>query len=168
MDCPPKRWLLITSDHVIMRSLIIKWPESPRAVCPSGARAHPDRPLHPGAAGESWRTAAIPMENPYCSCKLTRARSRCSTSWSRSSPTTASRTGCAPPAWTSSPPTPGRSSSPSSAGPGGQWCVVGRGYHMLLRPVECFLKFDEPSTTGAPSGGAGSGPGHAGRPRLRG
>ena len=28
--------------------------------------------------GEAWRTAAIPMENPCCSCKLTRVRSRCS------------------------------------------------------------------------------------------
>ena len=28
--------------------------------------------------GESLLTAAIPMENPYCSCKLTRVRSRCS------------------------------------------------------------------------------------------
>ena len=26
--------------------------------------------------GESWLTAAIPMDNPYCSCKLTRVRSR--------------------------------------------------------------------------------------------
>ena len=26
-------------------------------------------------AGESWLTAAIPMENPYCGCKLTRVRS---------------------------------------------------------------------------------------------
>ena len=26
--------------------------------------------------GESWRTVAIPMGNPYCSCKLTRVRSR--------------------------------------------------------------------------------------------
>ena len=29
-----------------------------------------------GAAGESWLTAAIPIENPYCSCKLTRVRPR--------------------------------------------------------------------------------------------
>ena len=29
-------------------------------------------------AGESWLTAAIPMENPYCGCKLTRVRSCCS------------------------------------------------------------------------------------------
>ena len=27
--------------------------------------------------GESWPTAAFPMENPYCSCKLTCVRSRC-------------------------------------------------------------------------------------------
>ena len=26
-------------------------------------------------SGESWLTAAIPTENPYCSCKLTRVRS---------------------------------------------------------------------------------------------
>ena len=35
---------------------------------------------------EVWLTAAVPMENPYCGCKLTRARApavqRC---WSRSS-----------------------------------------------------------------------------------
>ena len=24
--------------------------------------------------GESWLTAAIPMDNPYCSCKLTRVQ----------------------------------------------------------------------------------------------
>ena len=29
------------------------------------------------AAGESWLTAAIPMDNPCCSCKLTRVRPRC-------------------------------------------------------------------------------------------
>ena len=28
-------------------------------------------------AGESWLTAAIPMENPCCGCELTRVRSRC-------------------------------------------------------------------------------------------
>ena len=28
------------------------------------------------AKGESWPTAAIPMENPYCSCKLTRAAAK--------------------------------------------------------------------------------------------
>ena len=28
--------------------------------------------------GESWLTAAIPMDNPYCSSKLTRVRSHCS------------------------------------------------------------------------------------------
>ena len=28
--------------------------------------------------GEPWLTAAITMANPYCSCKLTRVRSRCS------------------------------------------------------------------------------------------
>ena len=27
---------------------------------------------------KSWLTAAIPMDNPYCSCKLTRVRPRCS------------------------------------------------------------------------------------------
>ena len=27
-----------------------------------------------GRPGESWLTAAIPMDNPYCSCKLTRGR----------------------------------------------------------------------------------------------
>ena len=32
------------------------------------------------AAGESWLTTAIPMDNPYCSRNLTRGRSRCSTS----------------------------------------------------------------------------------------
>ena len=26
------------------------------------------------AVGESWLTAAIPMDNPYCSCKLMEAR----------------------------------------------------------------------------------------------
>ena len=29
-------------------------------------------------AGVSWPTAAIPMDNPYCSCKRTRVRARCS------------------------------------------------------------------------------------------
>ena len=28
----------------------------------------------PPSCGESWLTAAIHMENPYCSCKLTRVR----------------------------------------------------------------------------------------------
>ena len=32
-----------------------------------------------GAAGESGLTPAIPVDNPCCSCKLTRVRSRCST-----------------------------------------------------------------------------------------
>ena len=70
----------------------------------SGAR-HPGRPAHQGAAGagagasqlhslwiiptaavsESWLTAALPVDNPYCSCKLTRScgrrRSRATKSW---------------------------------------------------------------------------------------
>ena len=29
----------------------------------------------PWSHGESWPTAAVPMWNPYCSCKLTRVRS---------------------------------------------------------------------------------------------
>ena len=29
---------------------------------------------HDRRLGESWLTAAIPIENPYCSCKLTRVR----------------------------------------------------------------------------------------------
>ena len=36
------------------------------------------RPLTEAVAGEPWPTAAIPMENPYCSCELTRVRPRCS------------------------------------------------------------------------------------------
>ena len=33
-------------------------------------------------AGESWLTAAIPVNNPYCSCKLIRVRLCCSGSGS--------------------------------------------------------------------------------------
>ena len=43
---------------------------------PGQVRAHLARSAR--AAGESWRTAATPMENPCCSCKLTRVRPRCS------------------------------------------------------------------------------------------
>ena len=38
----------------------------------------PDTPPAAVAGGESWpTTAATTMDNPYCSCKLTRVRSRC-------------------------------------------------------------------------------------------
>ena len=34
------------------------------------------RTTHRPGRARSWLTAAIPMENPYCSCKLTRGRAR--------------------------------------------------------------------------------------------
>ena len=40
-------------------------------------------------AGESRLTAAVTIDNPYCSCKLTRVRSRCK---GRATPTSRSRT----------------------------------------------------------------------------
>ena len=33
-------------------------------------------PEFSSACGESWLTAAMPTDNPYCSCKLSRVRSR--------------------------------------------------------------------------------------------
>ena len=33
--------------------------------------------MRPKASGESWLTAAVPIENLHCSCKLTRVRPRC-------------------------------------------------------------------------------------------
>ena len=41
-------------------------------VSPMARRDDRRRRQVPEGAGESWLTAAIPMENPYCSCKLTR------------------------------------------------------------------------------------------------
>ena len=42
------------------------------AACPPSRRQRPRRPVRRRAAGESRLKAAIPVENPYCSCKLTR------------------------------------------------------------------------------------------------
>ena len=49
-------------------------PAAAAAVPPSPARAAGGR-QPAGEGGSSWLTAAIPMDNPYCSCKLTAQRS---------------------------------------------------------------------------------------------
>ena len=73
-----------------MRSLGIKWPESPRSLRPSEAAAEAAHRVHP----ELWEqassalTAAIPMDSPYRGCKLTRTlcRHRCSGTSGKSRP----------------------------------------------------------------------------------
>ena len=49
------------------------------------------RPLTEAVAGEPWPTAAIPMENPYCSCELTRVRSDGATAYNSCNPHRESR-----------------------------------------------------------------------------
>ena len=98
------------SNGTAFRCLSLKFrPRSsgPRAAePPGGGRRKPtgEGSLRPGGPRP---TAAIPMDNPYCSCALTRVRSRCS----RSSAATSCAMKCT---WRPAPPPP-HSSPPISA-----------------------------------------------------
>ena len=80
-------------------------------------------------------TAAVPMENPYCSCKLTRVRRGCSRRSARSRPI-----------WSSS--------SAARSGPRRRtstWCVVqtSNSGHQLLRPADWRPRVCVPGRAGA-------------------
>ena len=40
-------------------------------------RLYSIHPLMPSYGESPWLTATVPMDKPYCSCKLTRVRTRC-------------------------------------------------------------------------------------------
>ena len=67
--------------HLRVRCVVCSFTPKQHNALDSTNGARPGPGLHPircleAVFGESWLTAAIPMENPYCSCKLTRVRSR--------------------------------------------------------------------------------------------